>query len=64
MIWVLMGNKIDDIVVATSNRGKMGELQALLDGCGVRVRGLDEFDPIEPPDEDRGTFAENARLKA
>ena len=61
---MLMGHTIDDIVVATSNRGKLGELQALLVGYGVTVRGLDEFDSIEPPVEDGETFADNARLKA
>ena len=61
---VLMGNKIDEIVIATSNRGKLAELQNLLISHGVKVRGLDEFDSIEPPVEDGKTFAANARLKA
>jgi len=58
------GHTTDEIVIATSNRGKLAELQTLLISHGVKVRGLDEFDPIEPPVEDGKTFAANARLKA
>jgi len=59
-----MGQQIEEIVVVTSNRGKLGELQVLFSGHGVRVLGLDEFESVEAPVEDGKTFADNARLKA
>ncbi|MBA4356868.1 MAG: XTP/dITP diphosphatase [Humidesulfovibrio sp.] len=52
------------IVLATRNRGKLAELEALLAGFGVRVLGLDAFPELGEIEETGQTFAENARLKA
>ena len=50
-------------VVATSNRGKLEELRALLDGSGIVLRPQADFG-IEGPEETAATFVENALLKA
>jgi len=50
-------------VVATSNRGKLRELRALLANMGVALRAQDELG-IAPPREPASSFVENALLKA
>lgn len=53
------------LIVATSNRGKLEELRALLSGLPVEVTGVTEL-LRQPPQvvEDGSTFAENAVKKA
>jgi XTP/dITP diphosphohydrolase len=55
----------DRLVVATTHRGKLEELRALLTGLPVTVYGLGEM-LSDPPHvvEDGATFAENAIKKA
>ena len=50
------------LLLATSNRGKIRELQHLL-GASVEVLSLADLG-IESPEETGGSFAENAELKA
>lgn len=52
------------VVLATRNKGKVAELEALLAGYGLHVVGLDAFAHIGEIEETGTTFAENARLKA
>lgn len=52
------------IVAATSNRGKIIELENLLSGSGFDVLGLDSFAAVGEPDEDGSTFRDNAEIKA
>ncbi|MCV2491561.1 RdgB/HAM1 family non-canonical purine NTP pyrophosphatase [Geodermatophilus sp. YIM 151500] len=54
------------LLLATRNRGKLAELQRLLDGAvpGVQVVGLDAVEPFPETPETGATFAENALLKA
>ncbi len=53
---------ISELVLASHNRGKLHELQALLDGQ-VNVWPVSHFSPVEP--EETGlSFVENALLKA
>ena len=52
------------VILATRNRGKIAELEALLASSGVHVLGLDAFPEIGEIEETGATFAENARLKA
>ncbi|HEY8488941.1 MAG TPA: XTP/dITP diphosphatase [Thermaerobacter sp.] len=54
------------LVLATHNRGKVRELEAMLQEAGlpIRVRTLDEVGGIQMPAETGSTFLENARLKA
>jgi XTP/dITP diphosphohydrolase len=51
------------IVISTTNPGKIGELRATL-GEIVKWLSLSNFPKIEPVEESGQTFAENARLKA
>ncbi len=53
-----------NLVLATTNRGKLKEIAALLDGAPVRLSTLADFSPVAPPEETGSTFAANARLKA
>jgi len=52
------------LVVATTNRGKLREIQQLLEGVPVSLVTLADWPDIVPPEETGRTFAENARLKA
>ena len=60
-----MTGYVDALVVATSNKGKLEELRALLAGLPVEVRSVAEV-LAEPPKvvEDRDTFEGNAIKKA
>ena len=53
-----------DLLIATTNPGKLREIQAILEGLPVTLHTLTEFDAIEEPEETGATFEENARLKA
>ena len=52
-----------DIVLASSNQGKLAELRALLEPAGLRVVPQDALG-VEPPEETGLTFVENALIKA
>jgi XTP/dITP diphosphohydrolase len=51
------------LVLATGNRGKAREIDALLAPAGVHILSQAEFG-LEPAEETGGTFVENALLKA
>lgn len=52
------------VVLATRNRGKVREMQALLLGLPVRIRTLDELPDVPILPETGDTFEANAREKA
>jgi XTP/dITP diphosphohydrolase len=52
------------IVVATTNRKKLGEMRLLLEPLGYQLRNLSDFDQSIDIEETGSTFIENARLKA
>src|SRR4029450_7388997 len=52
------------LLIATTNPGKLKEIEGILEGVPVRLLTLNGHDPIVEPDETGTTFAENARLKA
>ncbi|MGE4554336.1 MAG: XTP/dITP diphosphatase [Desulfovibrionaceae bacterium] len=52
------------IVLATRNAGKIAEFNALLQGRGLTVVGLDAYPEIPDIPETGETFLDNARLKA
>ena len=56
--------KKNTVVLATRNKGKIAELEALLSGYGLHVLGLGAFPHLGEIEETGATFAENARLKA
>lgn len=51
-------------LLATLNRGKLKELQAVLAELGIELISLDAFPNLPEAVEDGDTFAENARKKA
>lgn len=51
------------LALATSNPGKLAEVERMLAGTGIEVLGQKELD-IESPPEGGATFVENALLKA
>ncbi len=53
----------DSLVIATHNRGKFAEFEALLAPFGVKLRSLAEFG-LPEPEETGTTFEENAEIKA
>ena len=52
------------LLVATTNPGKLREIRTLLDGLAVELTTLADLPPLQAPEETGQTFAENARLKA
>ena len=52
------------LLVATTNPGKLREIQWLMAGVAVHLASLADLPPIEEPEETGTTFEENARLKA
>jgi XTP/dITP diphosphohydrolase len=52
------------LLIATSNRGKLREVQAVLESMPVRLKTTKDFPGIPEPIEDGVTFEENARKKA
>ena len=50
--------------VATTNRGKIGEITAILEGIPLEFITLEDFPGVAPPEETGRTFEENARDKA
>ena len=64
-----MMDRINEIVLASTNHGKLTELRQMLAKCSgtlgaIRVRSLDEFGPLAEAPEDEATLEENARSKA
>ena len=52
------------LLLATTNPGKIREIEGILAGVPIDLVTLDRFPGIPEPDETGRTFAENARLKA
>jgi len=56
---------IRNLLIATSNKGKVTEIASLLEGLNCRVIGLEDLPQVPPPVEETGeTFVENALIKA
>jgi XTP/dITP diphosphohydrolase len=52
------------LLVATTNRGKLGEIEPALAGLPFELVTLDRWPDLPPPGESGRTFEENARAKA
>jgi non-canonical purine NTP pyrophosphatase (RdgB/HAM1 family) len=52
------------LVIATTNPGKVREINGILTQPGIDLISLDQFPGIAEPEETGATFADNARLKA
>src|SRR5919197_1385484 len=60
-----MKNKnIDEILIATSNKGKLNEVESYLSSLNLHLHRLSEFPSLIEPEETGATFADNAILKA
>jgi XTP/dITP diphosphohydrolase len=53
-----------ELLIATTNRGKVREITKLLEGSGLIIRSLTEFPNLNEPVEDGSSFSENALIKA
>jgi XTP/dITP diphosphohydrolase len=53
-----------NLLIATTNPGKLREIRAILEDPSVSLHTLGEFPGIEEPEETGATFEDNARLKA
>jgi len=56
--------KIDKVLIATTNKGKLKEFKSLLSDIGIHVLSLEEMKEKIDIEEDRQTFLENAIKKA
>jgi XTP/dITP diphosphohydrolase len=56
--------KKNQLLIATTNTGKVREIRGILEGIPVELHWLSEFPGIPEPEETGATFADNARLKA
>ncbi len=52
------------LLIATTNAGKLREIEPILAGVPFELRTLQNYPPLEEPQEDGATFGENARVKA
>lgn len=52
------------LVIATKNAGKLREVAATLDGCGIELFSLADFPDMPEPDENSPTFIGNALIKS
>ena len=55
---------MNEIIIATKNKGKAKEFEQLFGPKGIQVRTLLDFPTLEDVEETGTTFAENAALKA
>lgn len=53
-----------EIVLATRNKNKVGEMRRILDDINVQIKTLDDFPSCPEVEEDRDTFEGNAVKKA
>ena len=56
--------RLAQLLIATTNAGKVREIRGILAGVATELHWLDEFPGIPEPEETGQTFAENACLKA
>jgi XTP/dITP diphosphohydrolase len=55
---------VRDVLIATTNPGKLREIRRILDGTAVALKTLGDFPNLAVPEETGMSFAENARQKA
>jgi XTP/dITP diphosphohydrolase len=53
-----------DLLIATTNKGKLSEILSILEGLPIAIDSLDRYPNVQEPEEIGHTFAANARLKA
>jgi XTP/dITP diphosphohydrolase len=55
---------VRELLIATTNKGKLREIVAILDGLPVQLKTLSDFPHVHVADETGSSFVENARQKA
>jgi XTP/dITP diphosphohydrolase len=60
----ISSNRLGELLVATTNRGKLREIISILEGVPIAVKTLADFPGVEVAEETGASFAENARQKA
>ena len=55
---------METIIIATNNKGKVKDFEALFNPMGFQVKSLKDFPGIQEIEETGTTFEENAVLKA
>jgi XTP/dITP diphosphohydrolase len=53
-----------ELLLATTNNGKIREMSSMLEGTGIAIGGLPDKNGLPEPEETGSTFAENAAIKA
>src|SRR5687768_11275603 len=61
--YLKMRKKLTSLLLATHNPGKIRELEKLLAGLPIELKGLPNVAGIEDVEETGSTFRENAELK-
>ena len=56
--------QVRELLVATTNAGKLREIVGILGGLPIHLKTLADFPNIPPAEETGATFADNARQKA
>src|SRR5688572_2408167 len=56
--------RMREVLIATTNPGKLREIRGILREAPVALKTLGDFPGIEAPEETGSSFAENARQKA
>jgi XTP/dITP diphosphohydrolase len=56
--------RLDELLIGTSNPGKVKEIQACLNELSLRLRVLSDYPDLPPPAETGATYVENAIIKA
>ncbi|HIC92307.1 MAG TPA: non-canonical purine NTP pyrophosphatase, partial [Syntrophaceae bacterium] len=55
---------MNEVVIASTNQGKIREIESILKDIKIRVKSLKDFPEIPEIEEDGLTFSENALKKA
>lgn len=60
----MLNQTLNEILIATSNTGKLKEVKSYLDSFNIKLRDLKDFPFLTQPDESGSTFTDNAIIKA
>lgn len=60
----MWSSNVQELVVATTNKGKLREIKELLADLGIKITSLVDYPSAPRVDEDGKTFAQNALKKA
>jgi len=64
IVGALEYERVRDLLIASTNPGKLREIPRIMDGVPVTLKTLSDFPHLAAPEETGMSFAENARQKA